>query len=521
MSINLLIHNVGYIISVLVGVVAIFFLLLNNPRAKGHIPFALCLIAVVIFVTSHILGVNEVDPNLSRKILMFNLSLFFITIFNVHAILSILKKDREKWYMLVILYTVGIGFFVFFVINPELFLKISVSKMYFPNYYNPGDLNWIRVVWVYGVGVVYILYELIHAAIKADNIFQKRQYKFFALALFLGYLVGVIPNFLVYNVQVDPLWGMSFVVIFVIIFLYAGVRYELMNIKVIAKQAFTYSIVVASIGGTIVLFEYLNRTIGINYPNFPALVIPAISVALVMMITLVVWKKIREVDLLKYEFITTVTHKFRTPLTQIKWATENLSSSQILSSDDKEQLKYIQAANTKLVELTNVLVGISELDGGQYNYSLIKNDFSKTVDDVLNSLDSTIKSKKITIKKSYGSRIFAKYDEPRIKFVIQTFLENAVHYSPVGADVIVSAKDEKNTITFSVKDYGIGISKMELPFIFNKFYRGNKARTSDTEGMGIGLFISKGILERHKGTIHVYSDGQDTGSTFLFTLPIR
>ncbi len=521
MSINLLIHNVGYIISVLVGVVAIFFLLLNNPKAKGHLPFALCLIAVVIFATSHILGVNEMDPDLSRKILMFNLSLFFITIFNVHAILSILKKDREKWYMLAILYTVGIGFFVFFVLNPELFLRISVPKMYFPNYYNPGDLNWIRVVWVYGIGVIYILYELISAATKADNIFQKRQYKFFAIALFLGYAMGGIPNFLVYNVHIDPLWGMAFIVVFVVIFLYAGVRYELMNIKVIAKQAFTYSIVVASIGGTIVLFEYLNRTIGINYPRFPALVIPSVSVALVMMITLVVWKKIREVDLLKYEFITTVTHKFRTPLTQIKWATENLSSSTMLSPDDKEHLGYIQTANTKLVELTNVLVGISELDGGQYNYNLNRNDFSKTVDDVISSLDSTIRSKKINIKKSYDSSIFAKYDEPRIKFVIQTFLENAVHYSPIGADVVVSAKNEINAITFSVKDYGIGIQKMELPFIFNKFYRGSKARTSDTEGMGIGLFISKGILERHKGTIRVFSEGQDTGSTFSFTLPIK
>jgi signal transduction histidine kinase len=521
MSVNLLIHNVGFLISILVGIVAIFFLLLNNPRAKGHIPLALCLIAVVIFVASHILGVNEFDPDLSRKILMFNLSIFFITIFNVHAILSLLKKDRKKWYMLALFYIVGIGFFIFFALNPELFLKISVPKMYFPNYYNPGDLNWVRIVWVYGIGVIYILYELIYSAIKTDDVFQKRQLKFFAIALFLGYAIGFIPNFLVYNISIDPLWGMAFVVVFVAIFIYAGVRYELMNIKVIAKQALTYSTVVASIGGTIVLFEYLNKTIGDYYPKFPALIIPTVSVALVIVITLIVWKKIREVDLLKYEFITTVTHKFRTPLTQIKWASENLENSAVLTADDRLQLEYIRSADSKLVELTNVLFNISDLQDSQYHYTLIKNNLAKTVDEVISSLGSVADSQKIQIKKSYISEVFVKFDEQRIKFVIQTFIENAIHYSPEGSIVDVSITKNEKSVIFSVKDSGIGILKTELPFIFLKFYRGHKARKSDTEGMGIGLFISKGILERHKGTIHVSSEGQGKGSTFSFILPLK
>ena len=521
MSINLLIHNIGYIISALVCLVATIFLLINNPRAKGHIPFVAAFIAVIVFALSHVIGVNEPDPELSRKILMFNISAILIGMFSVHAVLSLLKKDREKWYMLILFYITGIGLSLFFVLNPELLLKASVPKMYFPNYYNPGILNWVRVAWIYVPCILYILYELLHAAKKAQNVFEKKRLKLITLAFFIGYVIALIPNFLIFDIRIDPLWGMMFFVIFGGMFIYAGVRYELMNIKVIAKQAFTYSAIVASIGGTIVLLEYLNRIISINYPKFPVIVMPSITIVLVVIITLIVWKKIQEVDLLKYEFITTVTHKFRTPLTQINWATENLFNGPLASSTDKEQLGYIQAASMKLVELTNVLVNISESDDSQYNYNMNKNDFLKTVNDITHSLDSTIKSKKITIKKLYESDVFGKYDEPRIKFVIQTFLENAMHYSPSGSEVLISIKKDSNYIKFSVKDSGIGIPKIELPFIFNKFYRGNKARTSDTEGMGIGLFISKGILERHGGSIHVSSEGQDSGSIFSFTLPVK
>lgn len=521
MSINLLIHNAGFVISSIVCIVATFFLLLNNPKAKGHIPFALTFVAVAVFIISHVLGVNEADPDISRKILMFNMSIFLVAAFNVHAILAILQKDTKRWYMIALFYLVGIGFTIFFAFNPDLFLHSSVTKMYFPNYYNPGDLNWTRIAFLYVIAVLYILYELVNSAHKTDNVYQKKQYKFLALALFLGYAVAFIPNFLVYDIQVDPLWGMMFFAVFGAIFVYASVRYELMNIRVIAKQAFTYSIVVASIGGTIVLFEYLNRTIVLYYPSFPALVIPTISVALVMIITLIVWRKIREVDLLKYEFITTVTHKFRTPLTQIKWATENLSKNPALSSDDRDQLSYIQTADVKLVELTNLLAAISESEDSQYSYSFKKMDLSLTVDDVITSLQSSIQSKKVTIQKSYDASILAKYDEPRIKFVIQTFLENAINYSPTGGTIVASIIKGQGKVTFSVKDSGIGIAKTELPLIFSKFYRGNKARASDTEGLGIGLFISKGILEKHKGAIQAVSEGEGKGSTFSFTLPAK
>lgn len=86
---------------------------------------------------------------------------------------------------------------------------------------------------------------------------------------------------------------------------------------------------------------------------------------------------------MKYEFITTVTHKFRTPLTQIKWAGENLANSTTLSPDDKLQLEYIKNADARLVELTNVLFNISDLEDNQYHYSLTKIVFLKLLTEVI------------------------------------------------------------------------------------------------------------------------------------------
>ncbi len=490
MNVYLLIHNIGFGASIIASFVAFLFLILNNPRARGHIPLALTFLAVTVFIVSHILGANAVDPETSRMFFMFNISIFFIGAFNVHAVLSTLDKSKEKWYVLVFVYTLAIIFSVFFIVYPDLFLHASVPKMYFPNYYVPGSLNWTRIVFLYGA-CTFFIYELFRSYKNEINIERKRQLKYLIISYTFAYALGFIPNFLVYNIPVDPLWGMMFMVVFTVIFLYAAVKYEVMNIKIIAKQAFVYGSIVGSIGGVIVLFEYLSRVVSVGYPNFPSWVIPAFSVILVTSITFVVWKKIREVDLLKYEFITTVTHKFRTPLTQIRWASDNLVNSVNLSQDDKDQIGYIKSADNNLVELTNLLVTVSGNQGTTYEYRMEKINLKTIIEEILVSIETSIKNKKITIKNDFATDMYVQCDSSRIKFVVQTFIENSINYTPMGGmvDIFLYKKDAK--VIVSVKDSGIGILKNEFPLIFSKFYRSSSARINDTEGLGIGLLYSK------------------------------
>lgn len=517
MNVYLVIHNIGFGLSAVASLITFLFLILNNPRAKGHIPLALTALSVTVFIVSHVLGVNVVDSETSRFFLMFNISMFFIGAFNVHAVLSLLNKDKERWYVIVFLYVLAVALSVWFIIKPELFLLASTAKMYFPNYYVPGIFNWVRLVFTDVICVPYIVNELYlsYKNSKVDS--YRKQMKYFMVALVGAYSIGFFPNFLVHDIPIDPLWGMMFMVVFIIFFLFAAVRYELMNIKVIAKQAFAYGAIVSSIGGVVVLSEYLNLFFYSHYPNFPSWVIPVVSFVLVMSITFIVWKKIREVDLLKYEFITTVTHKFRTPLTQIRWASDNLVNIE-LPQDAKEQVGYIVSANSKLVELTNLLVTVSGNEGTIYEYHTERTDLKNIVNDTLSIVKTSLVSKNITTELDISEGVFVKCDSVRIKFVTQTIIENAVNYTPAGGVISVSLSKRDGKAVFSVKDSGIGIVKSELPFIFSKFYRGSNARVSDTEGLGIGLFISKEIINRHKGKIWIDSEGVGSGSTFSFTI---
>ena len=255
------------------------------------------------------------------------------------------------------------------------------------------------------------------------------------------------------------------------------------------------------------------------FPHFPIWISPFISSLIAVTLGVIVWKNSRQGDILKYEFITTVTHKFRTPMTHIKWASENLSNDR-LSPDDRMQVEYIQNANSKLVELTNLLVNVSEAENNIYDYKIEKSDISALVKYVTDSLASQSISKHINIIKRIEPGIQTMHDDHRIRFVVQTFVENALNYTNSGGTLTVVVKRESSMVTCSVTDTGMGIPSEELPLLFSKFYRGQAAKLADTEGMGIGLFMSKEVIRHHNGKIWAESPGSDKGSTFSFSLPI-
>jgi signal transduction histidine kinase len=291
-------------------------------------------------------------------------------------------------------------------------------------------------------------------------------------------------------------------------------------LKIITAQVFIYGIAIACGAGILILLNFFQQRIQAAQPEFPFWLIPLFVASGGVLIGVAIWKHMRQSDLLKYEFITVVTHKLRNPLTHIKWAAENLSKEN-LSPDAKTQIEFIDSANTKLVELTSLLMNVSEAENNGYAYSLTKNNLTECVDDIIFSLKLAADSRRVTLVKNYSTTepLFANFDLGRLKFVIQTFIENAIHYTAEKSSVIVSISKKETEILFSVKDSGIGISPEELPLLFSKFYRGKQAKLTDTEGMGIGLYISKEVLARHQGRIWAESEGSGKGSTFSFALP--
>ena len=515
MNIELLIHNIGFVSLAILSFGMFIFILLNDPKSTVNRTVSVAVLLLTVYSLSQAIGSNVSDPIISRNIFMLNILIPFIGIFNAHGIASDLGPNKRIPFFVILMYFLATFYVVISVLIPDLFLMPSQPKMYFPNYYVPGPFNFFRLVLLFGMALPYMIYRLIRAYVVSGGD-ERKKWLYFLFAVILGYGFGFIPNFLVYNIQINPLWGM-FAGTFAIPLLFSAVKYKLFNVKIIARQAFVYSVAIGVIGGLIAALDYFNRMVSTTYPGFPVWISPMVSASIVVTLAIVVWFKLKEQDTLKYEFITTVTHKFRTPLTHIRWAAENLSKINMAESD-RDNIKHIITANQKLVELTDVLINVSEADSNGYNYNFEKVNLNNVTREAIDAIRDQFAPRTIVLRNSVGLDLTVMADKDKVRNVMQTLIENAIHYSP-DRPIYIQAERVNNDVVWHVRDEGIGIAKEDMPYIFTRFYRGKDARLSDTEGMGIGLFIARQIVVRHHGKIWVQSDGRGKGSTFSFSLP--
>lgn len=219
----------------------------------------------------------------------------------------------------------------------------------------------------------------------------------------------------------------------------------------------------------------------------------------------------------KEEFIGIASHELKTPLTSIKAYTQLLQHSfDTLGDDSKKQ--FIERAATyveKLNKLVEDLLDISKIQAGRMIYNM--NEFS--IDSMVHECVENYQriSAKHIITYSGESKLMVKGDRQRLEQVLTNLLSNAVKYSPAADRVLVHIAAEQNQVRISVTDFGIGIPADKQPHIFDRFYRVEGA-PSYIPGLGIGLYISKEIVTRHKGGITVNSS-KDQGTTFSFTIP--
>jgi len=518
-NLHLLIHNLGFGLSGFAALGLVFITLYNNHRRAASITFALSMVAISVFIFSHMIGVSVADHELSRKILMFNISVMFVIILNTHCVLAILGKDQKRRWLIFGFYIFGAVITLAYVVFPETFLLTSVPKMYFPNYYVPGPYHWLlRVSHI--LFFIYFQLEILFSYRASRDKIEKNRYLYASIASFLGWGVGFIPILLVYNIPVDPAFGSLFIFLYAIPLVYAIISYELFDIKIIAKKALAYGIAIVGIGLFISLLNTANQSINNVYPQFPSWVMPFISAVITVIVGVVVWRKLREEDLLKYEFVTTASHKFRTPLTHIKWAAENLSETE-LKPEQRVQVENIKRTNNRLIELVNLLLSLTEPKTDTHNYRFRRGDLSELAEKVVATFRDQVAAKRLKFTSYLQPKMEADFDPARIKFVIEMLIENAVTYTPEGGSVTVATRREGSNVIFIVQDTGIGLTGEDISLIFSRFYRTADAKLADTEGMGIGLFLSREILTKHGGKIWVHSDGPKLGTTVGFSILSR
>ncbi len=224
---------------------------------------------------------------------------------------------------------------------------------------------------------------------------------------------------------------------------------------------------------------------------------------------------------LRQYLLASVSHEFRAPLTSIQGFAEAMLDGFVEDEEDREQyLKVILDNTNYLKRLVNDLLELSSIESGHVELRWEKISPGSLLERVFQSVAPKAADKNIGI--TYGCAAELEYiwgDKDRLYQVLLNLMENAVSYTPEGGRVALYAGKEGEEAVFTAADSGPGIPADDIPFIWEKFYKVDKARTRADKGKGLGLAIVKELVEKHSGRVSVESE-PGAGSTFYVTLPL-
>lgn len=225
---------------------------------------------------------------------------------------------------------------------------------------------------------------------------------------------------------------------------------------------------------------------------------------------------------LKSNFISTVSHEFKSPLTAIQQMAEMLKDGRV-PSDDRKQKYYVSMLkeSNRLSLLINNMLDFSKMEVGQKSFHFEKGNLSDITEEMVLSMRNYWGDKDFEISFLLNNVIpYSYFDKESIKQVLQNLIDNACKYSGTSKKVNIEVTADTRNIMISVKDYGIGIKKEDQKNLFNRFFRSSDLLTQQVKGSGIGLTIVKQIIEKHRGKIQLTSE-YGKGSLFQVKLPIK
>ena len=229
--------------------------------------------------------------------------------------------------------------------------------------------------------------------------------------------------------------------------------------------------------------------------------------------------EIRRLETMRKDFVANVSHELKTPLTSIKGFVETLLEGAL---EDKENsrhfLQIIQDHANRLDNLVSDLLDLSHLESQEIKLETQSFDLKGLTDDILAGFKSQLKRKSIKAENILASGLIVKADKNKIGQVLTNLIDNAIKFNQEKGSAKIYSQDLDDKIKIFVEDSGIGIPEKDIPRIFERFYRVDKARSRELGGTGLGLSIVKHIIELHNGSVGVEST-EGFGSKFWFILP--
>ncbi len=229
----------------------------------------------------------------------------------------------------------------------------------------------------------------------------------------------------------------------------------------------------------------------------------------------------KEVDRMKTEFVSVASHQLRTPLSAVRWYGEMLLTGDA-GKMNEEQHKFVEQmydSSIRMIKLVNSLLNVSRIESGRIQIDPEPTDLGDLVDGVFEELYPRILAKDLRAVVTKHPKLGKVNVDPRlIREVYANILTNAVKYTPEGGEIGVSITIEKDAILTKISDNGLGIPRRQQEKIFTRFFRADNVVSTHQDGTGLGLYITKAIVESSGGKVWFESE-ENKGTTFWFTIP--
>ncbi|MBM3149957.1 MAG: cell wall metabolism sensor histidine kinase WalK [Chloroflexi bacterium] len=233
-------------------------------------------------------------------------------------------------------------------------------------------------------------------------------------------------------------------------------------------------------------------------------------------------EKQRELERMRTEFISNVSHELRTPLISLKGFTKLMLEGKVPDPEtQKEFLTIMYNQSEHLQRLIESLLEVSRIDSGRFSIKKEPVQLEKVIRTAVESVGSLIAQKDMSIKEELPAAFpEIEGDQGRLLQVMVNLLSNAIKFSPEGSKITVKAENTGDELLVHVTDQGVGIPEEAQSRLFQRFYQVDSSTTRNVGGSGLGLYISKQIVEAHGGRIWVKSK-EGSGSTFSFSIPTK
>jgi len=229
--------------------------------------------------------------------------------------------------------------------------------------------------------------------------------------------------------------------------------------------------------------------------------------------TLVIFHDItreKTIERMKTEFVSIAAHQLRTPMSAIKWTVRMILDGDLgpITAEQRDFLEKTYVSNERMISLINDLLNVTRIEEGRYLYNLVLVNLDDMMQSIIGSYAELVKRRNLTLEYiAPPSKLpLVKVDVEKIRLAISNLIENAIKYTPAKGKINIVITTVDNYVQIAVKDNGVGILKDQQDRIFTKFFRGENVMRMETEGTGLGLFITKNIIEAHGGKIWFESE---------------